>query len=150
MRKPTPTPAPSAPDARRLLRWVAAFGTPQQVALRCRIVLAAAEGRSDNGIADRMGINRKTVALWRSRFAHEGPDSLWNIAPGRGRKPTYGPRKVRAIVTATLRGKPNGASRWSCRLMAASQGVSKSTVSNIWRSRGLEPHRAKAARKRAR
>jgi len=39
---------------------------PQQVALRCRIVLAAAEGESDNAIAQRLQINRKTVALWRA------------------------------------------------------------------------------------
>lgn len=31
--------------------WVVAFGTPQQVALRCRIVLAAACAKSDNVIA---------------------------------------------------------------------------------------------------
>ena len=38
-------------DALQLRQWVSAFGTPQQVALRSRIVLAAAEGQSDNAIA---------------------------------------------------------------------------------------------------
>jgi hypothetical protein len=33
--------------------------------------------------------------------------------------------------------------QWSCRLMAKSQGVSKSTVSNVWRSHNLKPHRVK-------
>jgi hypothetical protein len=36
----------------QLQQWVSAHGTPQQVALRCRIVLAAAEGQSDVTIAD--------------------------------------------------------------------------------------------------
>src|SRR6266478_3765207 len=32
---------------------------------------------------------------------------------------------------------------WSCRTMADSQGVSKSTVNNIWRAHNLQPHRTK-------
>ena len=130
-------------DERQLRQWVAAFGTPQQVALRSRIVLAAAQGQSDNGIAQGLEVNRKTVALWRERFAIEGLDGLWEVAPGRGRKSTYGPEKIAAIVDATLRTKPKGMSHWSCRLMAASQRVSKSTISNIWQSHNLKPHRVK-------
>ena len=122
---------------------MSAFGTPQQVVLRSRIILAAAEGQSDNGIAGRLGVNRKTVTLWRDRFNQEGLDGLWEVAPGRGRKPTYGQEKIQSIVDATLRTKPKGMTQWSCRLMAASQGVSKSTVNNIWQSHNLKPHRVK-------
>jgi hypothetical protein len=71
--------------------------------------------------------------LWRRRFAQEDIDSLWEVAPGRGRKPTFGPDKIEAIVNATLQAKPKGMTQWSCRLMAKNQNVSKSTVSNIWR-----------------
>jgi len=130
-------------DQQQLHQWVSAFGTPQQVALRSRIILAAAEGQSDNGIAGRLEINRKTVTLWRSRFNQEGIDSLWEVLPGRGRKPTYGLDKINSIVDATLRTKPKGMTQWSCRLMAASQGVSKSTINNIWQSHNLKPHRVK-------
>lgn len=130
-------------DQQQLHQWVSAFGTPQQVALRSRIILAAAEGQSDNGIAGRLEINRKTVTLWRSRFNQEGIDSLWEVLAGRGRKPTYGPDKINSIVDATLRTKPKGMTQWSCRLMAASQGVSKSTINNIWQSHNLKPHRVK-------
>ena len=31
-------------------------------------------------------MNRKTVRLWRERFSRDGLQSLWEIAPGRGRK----------------------------------------------------------------
>src|ERR1700674_4776445 len=89
-------------DQQQLREWVSAFGTPQQVALRSRIVLAAAAGQSDNAIAQQLDLNRKTVMLWRRRFAQEGLDSLWEVAPGRGRKPTYGPEKIQSIVEATL------------------------------------------------
>jgi transposase len=130
-------------DRQQLLQWSSAFGTPQQVALRCRIALAAAEGESADEIAARLDINRKTVMLWRARFEQEGLEGLWEVAPGRGRKPTYGPEKIQSIVDATLRTKPKGMTHWSCRLMAEAQDVSKSTVNNIWQSHNLKPHRVK-------
>ncbi len=130
-------------DEQQILQWLAAHGTPHQVALRGRIVLAAAEGQSESAIARQVSTNRKTVRLWRARFAAQGLSSLWEVAPGRGRKPTYGPEKIQAIVEATLQSKPRGLTQWSCRRMAKSQGVSKSTISNIWRSHHLQPHRVK-------
>jgi hypothetical protein len=59
-------------DKRQLQQWVSAFGTPQQVAVRCRIVLDAAEGVSVDQMAARWETNRKTVMLWRKRFETEG------------------------------------------------------------------------------
>jgi transcriptional regulator with XRE-family HTH domain len=56
----------------------------------------------------------------------------------------YGPEKIQAIVEATLQSKPKGMTQWSCRLMAEAQGVSKSTISNLWRSHNLKPHRGKS------
>lgn len=134
----------SASDREQIQQWLAAHGTPQQVVLRGRIVLAAARGQSDSEIARRLETNRKTVILWRARFAEQGMKSLWEVAPGRGRKPTYGTKKIKAIVEATLQTKPKGMTHWSCRLMAESQGVSKSTVNNIWRRHNLKPHRVKS------
>src|ERR1700719_2183819 len=130
-------------ELEKLQQWTAAHGTPQQVALRCRIVLAAAAGESDVTIAKRLSVNRNTVILWRKRFGDEGLDGLWDVAPGRGRKPTYQIDKIASIVDATLQTKPAGMTHWSCRTMAESQGVSKSTVSNIWRAHKLQPHRTK-------
>jgi transposase len=91
-----------------------------------------------------MEINPKTVALWRQRFFKEGPDCLWEVAAGRGRKPQLPADKVEAIINATLQTRPAGATHWSCRTMAEEQGVSKATISRIWQSHGLKPHRTKA------
>ena len=143
MSRTSPALALKASDERQLRQWVSAFGTPPQVALRSRIVLAAAEGRSDYSIAAQLETNRKTVMLWRARFEQEGLDGLWEVAPGRGRKATYGQEKIHSIVDATLRSKPKGMTHWSCRLMAAAEGISKSTVNNIWQSHNLKPHRVK-------
>lgn len=135
---------PSAVEKEKLEQWIAAHGTPQQVALRCRIVVATAAGKSDVAIAKQLAVNRNTVILWRKRFAEEGLDGLWDIAPGRGRKPTYEIDKIAAILKATLQTKPAGMTHWSCRTMAQSEGVSKSTVNNIWRAHKVQPHRTKA------
>src|SRR3954467_15227539 len=125
-----------------LQRWLAALGTPQQVALRCRIILAVAAGKTEIVVAAENGVNRKTVRLWRERFGSNGPQSLWEIAPGRGRKPSYDATRIKDLIDATLQTKPKGNTHWSCRTMASAQGMSKSTVNTIWRSHNIKPHRS--------
>jgi transposase len=130
----------SVDEEQQLQQWVKAHGTPQQVVLRCRIVLAAAAGSADGDIANELSVNRKTVMLWRNRFAQKGLQGLWEIAPGRGRKPTYGRKKVAAIVEATLHSKPEGMTQWSCRTLAEDQEVSSTTIYRIWQAHNLKPH----------
>jgi transposase len=132
----------SEEQRKQLDQWLAAMGTPQQVALRCRIVVASADRRPELAIAAELNVNRKTVRLWRERFLEKGLAGLWDVAPGRGRKPTYSQEDVKRVIDATLQSKPKGSTQWSCRLMAASLGLSKSTVSNIWRSHNIKPHRS--------
>jgi len=127
-----------------LQKWVVAHGTPQQVTQRCRIILAAADGRQDKEIAEDFQINFKTVALWRTRFRKEGNDCLWEVASGRGRKPSLSRNKVADIIERTLQSRPAGATHWSCRSMAKEQGVSKATVNRIWQSHQIKPHRTKS------
>src|SRR3989442_13579965 len=68
MPKTIPALSLNFPDQEQIWQWLTAHGTPQQVALRGRIVLAAAEGQSESGIARQLGTNRKTVRLWRTRL----------------------------------------------------------------------------------
>jgi transposase len=143
MPRPTSVPVVSEDQQKQIEQWLAALGTPQQVALRSRIVLAAGLGRSEADIAREMNVNRKTVRLWRERFVAKGLPGLWEIAPGRGRKAIYSPEQIKAVIDATLQSKPKGMTHWSCRLMATNQGISKSTVSNLWRSHNIKPHRTK-------
>src|ERR1700683_1975621 len=96
----TPALTLSGDQRGRIEGWLSAHGTPQQVALRCRIVLAAAEGRADLAIARELSVNRHTATLWRRRFAEDGLDCLWEVAAGRGRKPTYGVDQVKGLVDA--------------------------------------------------
>ena len=143
MAKIAPAVTLSEPDRAQLQQWVRAHFTPQQVALRSRILLLAAEGKENLEIAAELKVNRHTPALWRQRFIQDGLDAVWEIQSGRGRKPDYPPEKVAAIVEATLQTKPKGATHWSCRTMARSQQVSKNTVNRIWQEHNLKPHRSR-------
>ena len=86
---------------RRIGRWLTSRNS-QQVALRSRIVLAAATGRSDSAVAQELEINRDSHVVARA-LAQEGIDSLWDVAPGRGRKPTLGQRRSRPLSMRPFR-----------------------------------------------
>jgi transposase len=130
----------SSEDLLQLEQWQTSHKTPQQVALHCRIVLAAANGQPDLQIASDLKINRHTAALWRQRTQQEGIQSVWEIASGRGRKHRYDQAKRDKIIEATLQTKPFGMTHWSCRTMAKSQGVSKATVNRLWQMHNVKPH----------
>ena len=131
-----------AHDDRRVLEtWVRAHNTPQSVAVRSAIVLAAADGLSNNQIAKDLGTTRTTVILWRDRYRAGGTAALTEIAPGRGRKPSITSDTVATIVRATIETAPKGATQWSCRTMAKAADVSPDTIHRIWRDHGLRPHR---------
>lgn len=133
---------PLTDEQRRTLEaWVAARTSPQRIVFRSRIVLLAAAGMSNGKIASELKTSRPTVILWRQRFAEGGPVALREDATGRGRKPRIGANKIKEIVEATLHTKPEAATHWSVRTMAAAQGVSPATVQRIWDAHGLEPHR---------
>lgn len=133
----------SADQRRTLEAWIRAQNTPQSVVLRARIALLAADGVTNSRAAREMGVSRTTVILWRQRFSQGGPGALTKIAPGRGRRVTYGADRVNEVVQATTQTRPKGATHWSTRTMAKVQGMSKATIQRIWSAHGLQPHRTK-------
>jgi hypothetical protein len=72
----------SLEDRRCIEQWLAAMGTPQQVTLRGLIVLGAARGESEAAIATELKINRKTVRLWKQRFAAEAQAAFGRLRRG--------------------------------------------------------------------
>jgi transposase len=130
----------SESDIAQLEGWQSAHGTAQQVALRCRLVLAAASDEQDLEIAAAYQVSRHTASLWRRRVHEKGIGAVWEIEEGRGRKPQVDQAKRDAIIAATLETKPDGATHWSCRQMASAQDVSKNTVNRLWQLHNLKPH----------
>jgi transposase len=62
------------------------------------------------------------------------------LRPGAPRKITD--EQVEQVVVKTLETLPRGATHWSTREMAKRSGLSRMTVSRIWRAFGLRPHRS--------
>src|SRR5437868_14106961 len=126
---------------RRILQgWATRRKTAQGLALRARIVLACAEGRSNIAVAARLGISRTTVRKWRSRFLAQRLDGLGD-EPRPGVPRTITDTQVEEVVVRTLEEVPEGATHWSKRELAARVGISPTSVHRIWRAFGLQPWR---------
>ena len=67
---------PSDDDRERLESLVRRRTAQQRMVVRARIVLAAADGEENAGIANRLGVALNTVIKWRKRFYEEGLDGL--------------------------------------------------------------------------
>lgn len=117
--------------------------TEQRVAFRGRIVLAAAQGLSNQQIAKTLGTSRPTVMDWRNRYAAEGVAGLHHDRPRGKAFEAVSKHKEAALVQKTLQELPKAATHWSCRSMAKSMGLSKNSVQRIWNAHGLKPHLVK-------
>ena len=126
-----------------LERWARRPKSSQALALRCRIVLAAAEGRSSTEIAAELGCTGSTVGKWRGRFARRGFDGLHD-EPRPGKPRSITDEDVERVIVTTLERQPTGATQWSTRSLASATGMSQSAVSRIWRAFGLKPHQTEA------
>jgi transposase len=127
----------------KLEAWVRRPKTAQRLALRSRIVLAAADGQSNTAIAADLRVTLPTVGKWRQRFLDKRLDGLTD-EPRPGPPRTITDAHVEDVVTRTLEAKPANATHWSTRGMAKATGLSQTAISRIWRAFGLQPHRHEA------
>jgi transposase len=125
----------------KLTAWTRRPKTAQRLALRARIVLAAADGRTNTAIAADLRVTLQTVGKWRRRFLARRLDGLTD-EPRPGPPRTITDARVEEVVTRTLETKPSNATHWSTRGMAKQTGLSQTAISRIWRAFGLKPHRA--------
>src|SRR5580765_3081709 len=107
-----------------LERWARRPKSAQALAFRCRVVLAAAEGRSSIEIAAELGCNPSTVGKWRGRFAARGLDGLHD-EPRPGKPRSISDEQVERVIVKTLEERPKGATHWSTRSMAQATGMSQ-------------------------
>lgn len=131
----------SVDERETLERWARRPKSAQALALRCRIVLACADGGTNTAIAQRLGVSRDTVGKWRRRFIAQRLDGLWD-EPRPGAPRTVTDDDVERVIVKTLEETPANATHWSSRSMATATGMSQSAVSRIWRAFGLKPHRS--------
>ena len=138
--RPTAVIDLSDDERETLQRWARRHSSSQALALRSRIVLACEGGVSDVAVAAELGCNRTTVGKWRHRFAADRLEGLTD-APRPGATRTIGDEVIEAVVVETLETTPKDATHWSTRQLAQRHGISRQTVSEIWRAFGLKPWR---------
>ena len=143
---PSPLPVPvelTADERARLEAWERRRTSAQALALRSRIVLAAAAGPNNTEIARALGIAVSSVRKWRNRFAEHRLDGLTDEPrPGQPRRITDA--KVEEVIVRTLETSPKDATHWSTRSMAAEVGLNQTAVHRIWKAFGLQPHRSES------
>ena len=120
--------------------WARGRSLPLRQVQRAKIILMAADGKTNKEIAVTLNQSRPTIQLWRDRFLALRLVGLEKDAPRPGRKPRITPAKIKAVVEATLHTKPSNATHWSTRSMAKAQHLSEASIRRIWRMHNLKPH----------
>lgn len=115
--------------------------TAPHLARRARIVLACAEGHDNKVVAKRLRMSQTTVGKWRSRFMRARLDGLYD-EPRPGTPRRISDEQIERVIVRTLEETPRGATHWSSRGMAKASGLGRTTVQQIWRAFGLQPHRS--------
>ena len=123
-----------------LRRWSCGRSAPARLVLRAKVILAAAEGKTNDLIAEELGTDAGLVGRWRRRFAAGGLASIEKDAPRGGRPATSRNQLVARIIEWTTGRKPGNATHWSTRTLAAELGTNRAMVNRVWRSNGLKPH----------
>jgi len=62
----------SSEQERELARRAAAYSGPYRDVVRAKAILLAAQGLSNQAIAERLGVSRQSVSIWRKRFFEDG------------------------------------------------------------------------------
>lgn len=119
--------------------WVQAATTPQALALRSRIILEAAAGRSNQQIASDLEIPEVTVGKWRRSFAMQALEGLRD-APRSGRPAKHDAEVWRKVQTLACQ-QPKAQGRWTVRTLAREVGLPHSTVQAILNASQLQLHR---------
>jgi transposase len=111
------------------------------LARRARVVLASAEGLDNYAVAKKLRCSKGMVGKWRARFLQSRLEGLYD-EPRPGAPRQIGDDQVEQIVIRTLESTPRGQTHWSTRELAKASGLSRMTISRIWRAFGLQPHRS--------
>lgn len=115
--------------------------TTQRVARRCRVILLAHEGTSNNAIAQQLGLSRPTVNATRAAFLRGGIEAIQRDRKRKRSRRVLNKELEQRILDTTLKTKPPDGTHWSVRGMARQLGVSRMLVQRVWQRFDVQPHR---------
>jgi len=113
-------------------------------AIRLQTVINRAQRKSTNEIASYLGINITTVSSYVNRFNEGGLPILLRDKTRLPGKEKISEATKNEVCRLTCTEKPEGKSHWSSREIAQRVGISRTSVQEIWKERGLKPHRVKS------
>ena len=158
----TPKALPLTSEHKEILEKLVKSGmTPAIIIQRAKILLLKATGRTNESVADELGINKRTVLLWtrkyRNRSVDETLEDILSVSKGRGPKETIsGEAKTWLISIACQKPKDLGyaSETWTnsaltryARKHAEEAGyprlatISESSVFNILSKSNIKPFR---------
>jgi transposase len=106
-------------NARKVLQELISKGKEKARTLtRCRILLLADKGETDNGIIRALGVVRNTVRQVRQRYNKEGLNAAIYERPRPGAPNKFSGKQLAQITALACSKAPEGHSRWSLRLLA--------------------------------
>lgn len=115
----------------------------QRMVTRARVVLAAADGRSNRRIAQAVGLSQRKVGVWRNRFAEQRLAGLEDV-PRSGRPLVYDHDKRVAVFKTACSPPPEGETHWTVRSLAEHVQIGKSQTQAILAQADLKPHQVRS------
>lgn len=114
-----------------------------------QVILKAAEGWTDQQIAQATGLSAKTVLQIRHRYLTEGIEAVLSDKPRSGRPAKFDGSVKAVLVATTCSPPPAGHAHWTMRLLAnrlieleVVDGISHETVRDILKKTNSSPGNA--------
>lgn len=142
-RPPVTAIALTADEQTQLRSLTASRTLPHALVARAKLVLWAAQKKSNTEIADRLHCTKATAGKWRQRFVKHRLAGLYDeLHPGRPR--SIEDDRIAALLNRTLSRKPTEGTHWTIRQAAKSNSISKSTVHRLFQAFAVQPHRSRS------
>lgn len=106
--------------------------TSARLVLRAKIILLAADGRTNQEIARQLRASRKTVSLWRRRFLKGRLAGIEKESP-RNKPQSRVDEAVVRLILRKMKERPANIPRWTVRLLAKELGISPATLHRAWK-----------------
>lgn len=131
-------------ERKKLEHYKRSRSTPLRLIERSQIILLAADGQTNEMIAEQLGIGQNKVGRWRNRYAQGGLSSIEKDLPrgkNHGGKKTLSQARLRnKIIRMTTQESPENATHWTTRTLAEKLNTTHTFVHRVWKSVGLKPH----------